>query len=263
MKKQSPAVEVSLAPVEAQPCVPLNFSLTELPEKGDPFWAVFAAGHQEALGVMPKVLRFGVMMLWLRELVANNSTRGIVRTGGAAAKDTGLKALLAERAAEVPLASAWRFMGVAEAVLAEFKVPASVLNKLRDSKQESPISLFAKFVSAPAAALPEPLQVKQLELWQFVSGTSQRSWLDRLKPKRKGGDNTPRDADGKRVTDPDNPADVALDIWTPILRDLELHGIEQQTWADLPEVELARLGGVLTDIQRLLREGKQRAATAA
>ncbi len=117
-----------------------------------------------AVGGMTQVLRFGAMMMGLRQ---NLSTREQVSKGGRGNKD-GVSDWLRQHAPEVNRTTAYRFLHVAEAVAKEFELPAKVS--------------FIELATSSAADLPEKLQQKQTELWDFVGGTSQRSWLDRFVP---------------------------------------------------------------------------------
>ena len=125
--------------------------------------------YHRAVGGMREVLRFGAMMLQLRE---NLFTREQVSVGGRGNKD-GISLWLSEHAPEVNRTTAYRFMHVAEAVAAQFKAPAKVS--------------FIELATKPAAELPAKLREKQLELFEFIDGTSQRSWLDTFKPRNAGG----------------------------------------------------------------------------
>lgn len=124
--------------------------------------------YHRATGAMAEVLKFGAMMMILRDHLANNSTRGVVRTGGAKAKDTGIKGWLKEFAPEIKEPTAYRFLHVAEVVAKEFVLPGKIS--------------FPELATKPPETLPPALAKKQSELWDFVNGTSQRSWLDRFKP---------------------------------------------------------------------------------
>jgi len=197
--------------------------------------------YRRATEGMRAVVKFGAMLMQVREMIANNSTRGIVRTGGADSKDTGLKAWLAQFAPTVPPATAWRFMSVAEAVHESFKLPAKVEKQLG----------FPGFVTAAPDQLPPELQAKQLELWSAIDGTSQRSWLDKLRPKRKGGDNTPRNEDGTRQTSELTP-EQAIAHLTGETRDffhevMNGQAVSKNLWRLLTDDELRALKVALQD----------------
>lgn len=224
-----------------------QFQLAGVPTEDQEMGAQLTDQYHRAIGGMRDVLLFGAMMIKLREVLSARGQNFPKR--GPKAKGQGVDGWLATNAPAISRQTAYRFMSVAEAVQESFKIPA---------KAEKTLG-FAGFVTAKPEDLPAPLQKKQLELFEFVDGTSQRSWLDRLRPsKARGGDITPRDGDGKRIKktpEADSPELAALDIWQPILRDLELHGIHERTWAHLPQDQLDRLDGLLIDLQRLRKEG--------
>jgi hypothetical protein len=148
--------------------------------------------YHRATEGMRAVVKFGAMLMQIRDALGTGSTRG--HGGKFGDKGTGLEAWLKQFAPSVPHATAYRFLSVAEAVQESFKLPAKAEKMLG----------FAGFVTATPDQLTEmepAWQAKQLELWECIDGTSQRSWLDRLRPKKRGGDNTPRDADGKRIAE--------------------------------------------------------------
>jgi hypothetical protein len=129
--------------------------------------------YGRAIGGMTEVLKFGAMMMMLRQHI--DSTRGVDRDGGkkSGAKydaDTGVKAWLKRFAPEIKHATAYRFLHVAESVMAAFAVPAKIS--------------FVELATTPAAELPEKLQRKQTELREFANGTSQKSWLDQITPRQ-------------------------------------------------------------------------------
>jgi len=119
--------------------------------------------YRKAVGGMTEVLRFGAMMMGLR---SNLSTRGQIKRGPS--KDGGIDGWLEQNAPEIKRATAYRFLHVAEAVARDFQLPAKVS--------------FIELATTEFSKLPEKLQQKQSELWEFVNGTSQRSWLDRFSP---------------------------------------------------------------------------------
>ena len=122
--------------------------------------------YRKAVGGMTEVLRFGAMMMGLRQHILN-STRGVKLPRGSNS-DGGVKAWLEQFAPEVKEATAYRFLHVAEAVAADFQLPAKVS--------------FIELATRAPEQLSGALREKQDELWDFVNGTSQRSWLDRFAP---------------------------------------------------------------------------------
>lgn len=126
--------------------------------------------YHRATGGMREVLKFGAMMIVLRETLSARE-----QGSGNGRKGDGVKAWIAEHAPEINRTTAYRFLHVAEVVQSEFELPAKVS--------------FLQLATSAPEELPKKLQKKQLELWDFVSGTSQRSWLDRFVPaKPRGGD---------------------------------------------------------------------------
>lgn len=188
--------------------------------------------YGRAVGAMAEILKFGAMMMMLREKV--DSTRGVNSAKrGPGTKGTGLKAWLKEHAPQVKESTAFRFMNVALAVSEKFALP----------KKAS----FIEVATLPAAELPKALQKKQLELWDFVNGTSQRSWLDQFTPK--GGPRI-RPNGTKRRTDDEKEFDDALEeamdwyeLGLPNLTECYLHSNER--WQVLPEVELANVADLV------------------
>jgi hypothetical protein len=122
--------------------------------------------YQLAVNGTAQVVRFGAMLMALRQHLLK-STRGLKLPRGSNS-DGGVDAWLKEFAPEVKKATAYRFLHVAEAVAKDFQLPDKVS--------------FIEIATSPASQLPENLQQKQSELWDFVNGTSQRSWLDRFVP---------------------------------------------------------------------------------
>ena len=135
-----------------------------------------------AVGGMAQVTRFGAMMMMLRQHL---STVVQVRTTGGkfdAKAEGSIKKWITEHAPDVKPSTAFRFLHVAEAVAKDFRLPAKVS--------------FIELATADFDQLPEKLQQKQTELWDFVNGTSQRSWLDRFSPPKPVGGNQRATAEG-------------------------------------------------------------------
>lgn len=119
-----------------------------------------------AVNGMAHVTKFGAMMMGIREYLLK-STRGLKLPRGTNSEG-GVDAWLKEFAPNVKKPTAYRFLHVAEAVARDFQLPAKVS--------------FIELATTEFSQLPEKLQQKQSELWEFVNGTSQRSWLDRFSP---------------------------------------------------------------------------------
>lgn len=138
------------------------------------------AQYQRAVSGMREVLIFGAM-LWQVEAHVTVSTRG--HGGKFGDKGTGLKGWLEQHAPEISRPTAYRFLGIAKAVAEEYE--AVVGQKIAKNYD------LPALVLADTAALSEPAKLKQGELFDYVAGTSQRSWLDRFKQEQeKGGKRT-------------------------------------------------------------------------
>lgn len=126
--------------------------------------------YHRATGGMIEVLKFGAMMMALE--VAVDSARGVnSATRGPGTKGTGAKAWLRTYAPEVKEGTAYRLKAVAESVEREYAQIVGV----KVAKEFT----LAALVITPAEELPAAAQAKQLDLFNYVAGTSQRSWLDK------------------------------------------------------------------------------------
>jgi len=70
--------------------------------------------------------------------------------------------------------TALRFLNVTESICADYA-------QIVGAKTAKLISL-PDLVTLPAKQLPQGCEAKQLSLFEYVNGTSQRSWLDRFNP---------------------------------------------------------------------------------
>ena len=196
--------------------------------------------YHKAVGGMTEVLRFGAMMMMLTE---NVSARGHVKFGGKGrgVKD-GVSEWLRTRAPDVKKPTAYRFLNVALAVAEKFATPKKIG--------------FAELATTPADKLPAPLQKKQAELWNFVSGTSQRSWLDQFTPK---GGKTERPNGTNRRTKAEKEVDDAAtiskrwhDLVFPQFRFAFLR--PKESWLHCDDLALANLADVVKRFSKELDE---------
>jgi hypothetical protein len=142
--------------------------------------------YHDATGGMISVLRFGAHMMELDKWFACEPLKmGQGQRGG-------IREWLRVNAPEINHGTAYRLKRVADEIAEEYE---SLVGK-RFAKQLT----MQQLVLTDAAKLPEDAKAKQLELFDFVRGTSQRSWLDRWKQSaRKGGNLYDRDGEkGKR-----------------------------------------------------------------
>lgn len=226
--------------------------------------------YQRAVGGMREVIKFGCMMMALRDRI--ESTRGLDHhsTTGKGAKydaNTGVEAWLKEFAPEVKKSTAYRFLHVAEAVASEFQSPAKIS--------------FIELATKSPEELPEKFREKQLELWDFVDGTSQRSWLDRFAPPKSKGGHHPRQgppADHNAPLPEEVPAGWLPRLWaryrtlTPEQRlawDLlyipafKVFTEFERSWAYLPDAEREEIDGWLLDMRNQIKAAREQAATKA
>ena len=210
------------------------------------FFAFGIAQYGRAVGGMRDVIAFGAWMKLLRQRLSP-----IVRTrtvggqlNGSSRENGSLSACLEEHAPGINRQTAYRLEAVFDAVAEQFS-----LSKTLASKTDLPTLVL----SSPdaLAALDPKLPAKQLELWTFVDGTSQRSWLDRLRPMKALGGRRERNPD-KATPSEDTAEQAAIDLWTPLLKDLAEEGIGRKSWADLPAAMIQELKGLLKDIHTAL-----------
>lgn len=173
--KLSNTRRITLRDLETLPPVPTGNPDAEM-------GAVLTEQYHKATGGMVEVLKFGALMIEMEAgLEARVSACGHAKLGNEARRGTGFKAWLQEHAPEISRQTAYRLKAVTESVAEQYE-------QIVGAKVAKQFALPA-LVTTPADQLPAAAQAKQLELFSFVSGTSQRSWLDRFKPAhRPGGD---------------------------------------------------------------------------
>jgi hypothetical protein len=94
--------------------------------------------------------------------------------GGRPSKESDLGAIFAKHAPGLNLKSAHRLFDVGRSI-------ADAYEDIVGVKVAKQIDLPALVITEPAK-LPEPIRKKQQELFDYVSGTSRQSWLDKLRP---------------------------------------------------------------------------------
>jgi hypothetical protein len=132
--------------------------------------------YHRATGGMKEVVIFGAMMMQLREEHPETAQRG----GDRKSKSTvdfdrlTLAKWLETYAPEVKRTTAIRFLHVTEAIAQDYvEIVGAKIAKLMPMSQ---------LVTTALEELPETAQAKQLELFEWINGTSQKSWLDRFNP---------------------------------------------------------------------------------
>lgn len=137
--------------------------------------------YRRAVSGMQEVVIFGAMMIKLREkfpeitkkgpAAKSKSTRGLTLDEPAPIT---LEKWLNTYAPDVKKPTAYRFLHVTESIAGHYA-------EIVGAKTAKLISL-PDLVTLPAKELPRGCEAKQLQLFEFVNGTSQRSWLDMFSP---------------------------------------------------------------------------------
>lgn len=137
--------------------------------------------YERATGGMKEVVIFGAMMMKLREkhpeLTQKGGDRRSKSTRGLCSDETETVTLtrwLETYAPKVKKATAYRFLHVTESIADKY---VEIVGKKVAKAMPLP-----QLVTAPVDELPEGFEAKQLELFEYVAGTSQRSWLDMFSP---------------------------------------------------------------------------------
>jgi hypothetical protein len=162
--------------------------------------------YHRATGGMKEVVIFGAMMMQLREEHPEIAQRGGDRKSKSAVDSDrmSLAKWLEQYAPEVKRTTALRFLHVTEAIAQDYvEIVGAKIAKLMP---------MAQLVTTALEELPANVQAKQLELFEWVNGTSQRSWLDRFNPEspQKRGHKTKVDQ-GNDTPRPKTAADLAED----------------------------------------------------
>lgn len=199
--------------------------------------------YKLAISGMIEVVKFGAMLMQVRDTVASI---GLERNEDGTMKGgQGLKAWLEEYAPEIKRPTAYRFLGVAEAVAKDYST-------IVGAKVAKAYTLDALVMSDPED-LPEPIRAKQLELFDAVTGQSQRSWLDKYKAKdpdaQGGGGNGPKPKDATRQA----KAQVYGEQLAGLVRDLRLFVLDHKrhTYLTAEQIETARTA--LQDVCKALK----------
>jgi len=204
--------------------------------------------YQRAVSGMVEIVKFGAMMAHVRNTLSNVdkvSARGKALTGNGI-KGDGLKAWLEQYAPDVKRATAYRFEDVTQAMAEEY---VQIVGTRVANKYSLPELVLAE-------KLPKQAQAKQLQFFEYISGTSQRSWLDRFSRKKEpesenlGGK---RNGAGRKKKDFNGEAELARLEWKALQKKLgDL--MSDNSWIHLEEKELKELDGTLLDLRRELEE---------
>lgn len=172
--------------------------------------------YQRAVGGLKEVVIFGAMMMRLRELHPEMTKVGRPGKKLSTADNSplSLSAWLETYAPDVKRPTALRFLHVTEAICADYA-------QIVGAKTAKQISL-PDLVTTPAKQLPKGCEEKQLSLFEYINGTSQRSWLDRFSPEspQKRG-SASRSGDKPRAPTTAELAQAAEDELTTTLNQLD------------------------------------------
>lgn len=197
--------------------------------------------YQRLVNGMREVLIFGAMLLQIEESLP---TQSFIHddNGKLAGSNAGLKNWLEENTPNISYSTAYRFLGITKKIAEEYEqIVGARVAKTFD---------LPRLVLTDASELPSHAQQKQLELFDYVSGTSQRSWLDTFKGdlRRANGGKRERLNGTKRRTylekDFDDRLDAALQWYEYGFRNLRAMHLSPD-WIHLPDVELANVCDLL------------------
>jgi hypothetical protein len=202
--------------------------------------------YHRATGGMREVLRFGAMMLLLEQMLENRAENTLSARGhrvtGNGIKGDGVKGWLERNAPEVNRATAYRFKDIAKSVQDQFALPAKIRKSLG----------FAALATAEPEKLSDKERKLQQDLFAFIDGTSQRSWLDGFKEKKKlkGGDTGAH----KKAGDPEDNAEIASTLlYEPLLKiSADWHSAQGEAplWTHLPGAKRRELDGLLIEMRK-------------
>jgi len=234
-----------------------------LPSNSDENDALMGTQYDEvfhlAVGGMHHVVKHGAMTMMLESMLEKRGQHHLSQRGkgvtGNGIKGDGLKGWLEKYAPKVNYKTALRFRDVAKAVQDQFSLPAKVRKSLG----------FAGLVTADPNKLDTKTKALQLELFSFVDGTSQRSWLDGFKQKEPpGGDNG---GNPHPAPDPSKPPVIAQNLLlNPLRRIFQDWSRMVQTaplWTHLSDEERRELDAILVKMRAGLLPKRRKARAAA
>jgi len=129
--------------------------------------------YQNAVSGMREVLVFGAMLKLVETQIVVLTRENNLPSRGPTTKGGGLQAWIADNAPSVNYKTAMRFLAVTEAVAASYE---QIVGAAIAAAYELPSLVLS-------VNLPDEAREKQAELFDYVTGTSQRSWLDNVRPK--------------------------------------------------------------------------------
>lgn len=205
---------------------------------------------ERAIGGMIEVLKFYALVAVLKaeaERVEGLKSHGEIKLGrGRPAKQTDLKAIFTKYAPKLNLKSAHRLYDVGCGIAAEYETVVG-------SKVAKQFAL-ADLVIAEPATLPEPARKKQQALFAYVSGTSQKSWLDKMRPAKLRGGKYDHSKKGKGITGltAETEAQQALVLLGDAYEGFRKRWHEGR-WVHIPEHLLKQWDDVLMEMRRQIK----------
>jgi hypothetical protein len=210
----------------------------------------------KATGGMREVLLFGAMMMRLRQIVSSTVEETGSAKRGPAAKGKGVDAWLKRFSPEVPAASAYRFEAVAIGIAHKWDaLPDSLAKKIE----------FPELVTLPEpklAKIDKRLPKKRAELFEYVKGTSQRSWLDQFVDKSRGGNQYERGGEkGKRRGITQAQLEKFLrDGWINLAKSLRVQA-KEKTFVFLTDGQLDAVLEILSSAETSMRDWRSKPKT--
>jgi hypothetical protein len=204
---------------------------------------------KEATSGMRRVLEFGARLWKVREVLSARGQNSPKR--GPGSTENSLGNWLKEHAPDVNHSTAYRFLDVTEAIAQDY---AQIVGQ-RVAKQFA----LCDLVTTPAADLPEDAREKQLSLFDYASGKSQRSWLDRFAtPKGRGGDH----GGGKGKGKPKSPEQqkAAMRERCNLLGEALQALITDKDYKILERIELDHLEDLLTELNTAVKGWAKKSA---
>lgn len=195
--------------------------------------------YGRAIGGLMEVVKFGAMMLRLREYLV--PARGEGNINNLHKRGEGLDGWLKAHCPTISNGTAYRFMSIAEGLLREFEIGRKV-------------DLF-ELLSADRAQLAPALLRKRAEITNFLEGKSQRQLLLSLgmgSPSARGGDRGNTHAYGDEAVEAARRREER--VWSDVLEALTLNGAKAKTYLYLSTAQLQTLEVAMDDMLRALRE---------
>jgi hypothetical protein len=210
---------------------------------------------EKATGGMREVLIFGAMMMRLRSEVLSTVDKTGAAKRGPAAKGTGIDAWLKHYAPSIPHASAYRFEAVAMGVADKWgALPDSLAKKIEFPE-------LVTFSEPKLAKIDKRLPKKRVELFDYVKGTSQKSFLDQFRDKysSRGGNKYERGGDkGKRRGITQAQLEKFLrEGWIALAKSLRVQ-TKESTFVFLTDGQLDAVLEVLSSAETALRDWRSK-----